>query len=247
MNNVYLYDPELAAKKYQKLLERLETRLTDLGLAGKIYRLGPMTRVGEIIREEIRKKAKTITVVGGDALMTEAAGFLATTEIPLGLIPLGEESVSAMALGITLENGCKTLAARRIVRIDLGQTDSGGIFLSNLCIAARNPQIKIDNAITASVEGQADIQITNILCDDYGYRGSAPLPDDGKLNAYILKTESGFLKKEVSQSSIVCQHVELLSGPYQAIADGGLKIQNVKKVFVLPHALSIIVGKERKF
>ncbi len=247
MNNVYLYDAALAGKKYQKLLERLETRLTDLGLAGKIYRLGPMTRVAEIMRDEIRKKAKTITVVGGDTLMTQAAGCLATTDIPLGLIPLGEESVSALSLGITLENGCKTLAARRIVRIDLGQTDTGAMFLSSLSLKAVNPQLKIDNGITASVDGAADIQVTNILSDDYGYRGSAPLPDDGRLNVYILKTEAGFLKKDISQSSIACNQVEFLTGPYSAVADGGLSIEQVKKVFVLPQALSVIVGKERKF
>jgi hypothetical protein len=64
MNNVYLYDQSLGAKRHQKLLEQLETRLTDLGISGKICRLGPMTRVEETVRQELVKKPKTIVVVG---------------------------------------------------------------------------------------------------------------------------------------------------------------------------------------
>ena len=54
MNNVYIYEHTLASKRYQKTLERLETRLTDLGLSGKIYRLAPMTRVEEIEEAKMR-------------------------------------------------------------------------------------------------------------------------------------------------------------------------------------------------
>lgn len=247
MTNVYIYDHLLTGSRYQKTLERLETRLTDLGLSGKIYRLGPMTRVSEIVRDEIRKAAKTITVVGGDALITKVASLMAQCSIPMAIIPLEKESACALALGITLETACRTLAARRIVRIDLGQTDTGVIFLSEITFSSKNPVLRFDTGITASTEGAAEIQVVNVLPDDFGYKGPQPSPEDGRLNTYILRTESGFLKKDISQSSIPCQGVEFLSGPMKGTIDGQVAVEKVSKVTVLPKALSVIVGKERKF
>ncbi len=247
MNNVYIYDHTLAAKRYQKTLERLETRLTDLGISGKIYRLAPMTRVQEIVRDELKKASKTIVVVGGDRLITQVASLMNESHIPLGIIPIGEGSVCAKALGIDSENACRILAARRIVRIDLGRVNTGATFLSQLTVTANSPVLVIDSDITARTEGQTNIQIANVLPDDYGYKGPRVSPEDGRLNAYILKIQNGLFKKDVSQSSITCKQLELQSGPYSVTLDGGLEVSGVTTVSIYPQALSVIVGKERKF
>jgi diacylglycerol kinase family enzyme len=247
MNNVYIYEHTLASKRYQKTLERLETRLTDLGLSGKIYRLAPMTRVEQIVRDEIRKKSKTIVAVGSDLLVSRVASLMAQSDIPLAIIPIGENSICATSLGIDSENACRILAARRIVTLDLGKTNTGSIFLSQISVTASNPVILIDKEITARTEGSTNIQVVNVLPDEFGYRGPVASPEDGRLNAYILKTQSGFLKKDISQSSFVCQCLEFVSGPYKAILDGGLETAGIKEITVLPKALSVIVGKERKF
>ena len=172
---------------------------------------------------------------------------MANSEIPLGIIPIGETSLCATALGIDSENACRILAARRIMTIDLGHTNTGAIFLSQISVTATNPVVLIDKQITATTEGKASIQVVNVLPDEYGYRGPVATPEDGRLNAYILKTQSNFLKKDISQSLFVCQKVELVSGPYVGILDGGLETAGVKEITVLPKALSVIVGKERKF
>lgn len=247
MNNVYIYDHILAAKRYQKTLERLETRLTDLGLSGKIYRLAPMTRVQEIVRDELKKASKTIIVVGSDRLITQVAGFMNESQTPLGIIPIGEGGICAKALGINSENACRILAARRIVRMDLGRVNTGAIFLSQLSVTANSPVLVIDGEITARTEGQTNIQIANVLPDDYGYQGPTVSPEDGRLNAYILKIQSGLFKKDVSQSSIACKHLEFSSGPYSVMLDGGFEVSGVKDVSIFPQALSVVVGKERKF
>jgi diacylglycerol kinase family enzyme len=247
MNNVYIYDPSLASKKYQKSLEKLETRLTDLGLSGKIYRLAPMTRVQEIVKDELKKLAKTIVVVGGDQLITRVAGLMTGSQAPLGVIPIGDSSICANALGIDSENACRVLAARRIICMDLGKVNSGEIFLSQLSLTIKDPIIKIDDQITASVEGNANIQIVNVLPDDYGYKGPIASPEDGRLNAYIFKIESGLFKKDVSQSSIACKRLEFSSGPHSVVLDGSLEVKGVKEVSIFPQAISVIVGKERGF
>ncbi len=247
MNNVYLYEHTLGVKRYQKNLEKLETRLTDLGLNGKIYRLAPMTRVEEVVREEIKKLPKTIVVVGSDTLFTRVASLLVGKSIPIAIIPIGSESLCATAFGITSENACRTLAGRRLVEIDIGKINTGAIFISQLLISTPNPVLKIDDEIVARAEGTTNIQIANVLPDDYGYRGIKASPEDGQLNMYILKTESGFFRKDVSQSSIACRNVEFISGPYSAIVDGGVQVHDIRSVSILPKSLTVIVSKERKF
>lgn len=247
MSNIYIYDYNLGTKRYQKALEKLETRLTDLGLSGKIYRLAPMMRVEDIIKEELKKTPKTIIVVGGDDLFTKVAGLLIGKSMPLAIIPLGEDSVCAAALGVTSDNACPTLAARRILTLDIGTTDTSNFFLSQIVIKTSNPVIKIDQELTARAEGMTSIQIANLLPDDYGYQGVKVSPEDGQLNMYILKTEGGFLKKDVSQSSIACREIEFVSGPYEGIIDGNVKVSNIKEITVVPKALTVIVSKERKF
>lgn len=247
MSNIYIYDSHLGTKRHQKALEKLETRLTDLGLSGKIYRLAPMTRVEEIIRDETKKGPKTIVTVGGDGLFTRVAGLLLEKQIPLAIIPIGTESVCAAVLGVTSENACKVLAARRLLTLDVGKTNTGAFFLSQLVVTTSNPVLKIDNEITARADGSTTVQITNLLPDDFGYGGIKASPEDGQLNMYILKTGGNFLKKDVSQSSIACRHVEFTSGPYSAEIDGGVQVMGVQEVTILPKALSVIASKERKF
>jgi diacylglycerol kinase family enzyme len=247
MNNVYFYEHTLSERRHQTTMARIETRLTDLGLSGKIYRLGPMTRLDQAVRDELRKRPSTIIAVGGDALVNAIASFLADSDIPLGILPVEGEGVVASALGISIDEACKTLAARRIIRIDLGRTDTGRIFLGQLSVQAKDPVIAFDNGLTARTDGAVEIQVANVLADSYGYVGPLVSPEDGKLNTYLLKTHNGFLKKDISQSSFACTKVDFLSGPCRGTIDGEASVEGVQSVSVWPQSLSVIVGKERAF
>ena len=246
MNNIYIYDQFLSARKYQKLLEQLETRLTDLGIGGKIYRLAPLTRFEDAVREELAKKPKTVVAVGGDALASRLAGALVGQNIAFGFIPIGT-SMIADAFGISLENACRTLAARRLINVDLGIIDNKHNFVCRAEIKTINPKIIIDGELTATTEGSATIEAINIVGDDFGYRGAAPRADDGKLNAYILKSQGGFVTKEISQSSFVCKQLEIVSGVTKVLLDGGVELSSVKSLEISRRALTAIVGKERTF
>ena len=122
---------------------------------------------------------------------------MADSDIPLGILPVEGEGLIATALGISLDEACKTLAARRIVRLDLGRTNTGMTFVSQLNITANSPAIVLDNGLTARTEGAVEIQVVNVLADTYGYMGPAASPEDGKLNVYMLQTRGSFLKKDV--------------------------------------------------
>ena len=50
---VYLYDNFLRQKKYDSVLKKIETKLTDYGIAGKIIRLQNFTNAERVINDEI--------------------------------------------------------------------------------------------------------------------------------------------------------------------------------------------------
>ena len=66
--NVFIYDKFVNEKKFDSIAARIETRITDLGLNGKIVRIGLMNSVDEIIENEVRKESKAIIVVGNNTI-----------------------------------------------------------------------------------------------------------------------------------------------------------------------------------
>ena len=57
--HVYIYDSFLGHKKFDNTLARIETRLTDLGLNGKISRMGAMKNIQSTVSNELKRGAKT--------------------------------------------------------------------------------------------------------------------------------------------------------------------------------------------
>lgn len=88
---IYIYDSFVNHKKYEKVLARIETRITDLGLNGKIVRIGIMTSVHDVVENELRKGANTIIAVGNNGIFSQALNSIAKLtnvgqNVTLGLI-----------------------------------------------------------------------------------------------------------------------------------------------------------------
>src|SRR3990167_10611015 len=88
--NIFLYDSFLNHKKYGRLLSQIETRITDLGLNGKIFKLGLMRMLDDTIKNELKRGAKTIIVLGHNKIINQAVNALSGNAAPLGIIPIGE-------------------------------------------------------------------------------------------------------------------------------------------------------------
>lgn len=248
MNNVYIYDSYLSEKSHQKALAAMEIRLTDLGLNGKIYRLTPMTRLSEIIRDELKRKAKTIVAVGGDSLFSKLATLLSGTDTPLAILPIGEKSACAKTLGITEDDPCKVLAARRIVNLDTGKIDAGQFFLCEALIKTEDSLIRLNRDIEITVKGQAEIKVVNILPKDDIENTLSANPEDGKFNIFItVKDSGGFLKKSVSKSFFLCESLEIENGVKEVLIDSSIRLDKASRIDIVPKAIFVIVGKERSF
>ena len=72
--NIYIYDDYLNKSKYSRVLNRVEIRLTDLGLNGKIIRLGAIKNIRDVIQNEIKSGAKTIIAVGNNQTVNKIIG-----------------------------------------------------------------------------------------------------------------------------------------------------------------------------
>jgi len=273
--HVYIYDGYVNAKKYDTVLAHIETRITDLGLNGKIIRLGVMKNVAEAVANEIKHGAKTIIAIGNDQTINKIINSVALfainnqteVNIPLGLIPVGEKGNDiAPALGIEPgEKGCDVLSARRIAKLDLGlaqTTNTSGqlsnyYFLSQANIPCQGTFLEI-NPLKGSIKSKfsievmepGEINIINLSTLTDLPPKAKPNPQDGKLELYIKTKTAKKLSKltsQISQSVFSSKKITVINKKSPLILDNSLNIKTPAEITVLSQKLNFIVGKERRF
>jgi len=253
---LYLYDFSLNNKKYNNLLARIETRLTDLGIGGKIFRLSPLRNLNELLKDETRNGIETVIVVGNDKTFTQIVNLAANFDVIVGLIPIGPDNKIAQALGIpTGENACNIIAARKIEKIDLGQAN-GTYFLSNITVAGGKMSIEWENQFRVIPQSKDQVSICNLkpaFASDYG-QNSYFNPQDGLLEVLIKPlATSGFwsnLKKSNStkDSIIPFKKITIKSRESLSVVTDGQKVLKTPvQIEVAAKKLRLIVGKDRVF
>jgi len=243
--HVYIYDDYLNKSKYNKAINRMEIRLTDLGLNGKILRLSGIKNIKLAIENEIRLGAKTIVAVGNNQTINKIIGAIISADIYsdfqkktlLGIIPIGDDNSIASSFGIKdEENACNILLARRLEKIDLGIAQNH-YFLNQASIKSQGTTLKIDDfEIEAHEKGE--IRIINLLSD--GKENLKSSPYDGLLDV-IIKTK----KKDLTFLST--KKLKLKNNQEKLLLDGVLEIPTPVEISILKSAINVIVGKERIF
>lgn len=251
---LYLYDSFLNSKKYSRFLAKTETRLTDLGIGGKIFRLSPLRNVNELLAEEVRNGARTIVVVGNDKTLTQIINLAAKFDVILGVIPAGPNNKLASILGVTdAETACDVLAARIIEKIDLGKVNNT-YFLSNLTIDGGQLTIDCENQFRIIPQGQEQINICNFRPVFVSPAGQTNYfnPRDGLMEILIQPLKTNFwqmFKKPAALSSIIpFKKIAVRSkGSVPVITDGQKIMKTPVEIEIAPKKLKIIVGKNRMF
>ena len=249
----YLYDAFLADKRHERAVAAIETRLTDLGISGKIGRLTPFTNARGLIRDETRRGVQTIVVVGNDETVAKVIEGIGEEKLTLGMIPIGSPTNIAKSLGIPEgEDACDVLSKRMTQKIDLGRIN-GRYFLSDV----RIPRGKV------TIEGEGKYRISSIATDceiivsnlrrqeaDSAETGNAGDPKDGFLDTVITSKAAGMfgsLRKNVC--SIIPLRKICISAdePFSVVADGREFTNNNLSIEIVPDKLKIITGRERAF
>lgn len=149
---LYLYDSFLNNPRFNNKLVKIETRLTDLGIGGKISRLSPLKNLRELIDEEVKAGVKTVVAVGNDKTLVEVINVMAKCRVVLGYIPIGEQNSAAKILGIPVEEkACDVISARKIERIDLGKIN-GNYFLGDIKIIEGPVTLECEEKYQVAVE-----------------------------------------------------------------------------------------------
>jgi diacylglycerol kinase family enzyme len=245
--NIYIYDDYLNKSKYSRVLNRVEIRLTDLGLNGKIIRLGAIKNIRDVIQNEIKNGAKTIIAVGNNQTVNKIIGSVIDNElygffqknILFSIIPIGEDNSIADSLGIKKEEeACNILLARRVKKIDIGLVNSY-YFLNKATIASQGSIIEIGDYILEPQE-KGVISVFNLKSSANDDKNIKVNPIDGKLDIYI-KNKS----KDLTFLSV--NKLKITNSDYPLILDDIIEIKTPADINIVAGKLNVVVGKDRSF
>lgn len=245
--NVYIYDDFLNKSRYRRALAKVEIRLTDLGLNGKIIRLGAIKNVREVIQSEIKNGAKNIIAVGNNetvnkvvsAIMSSKSYDLFKKELLFSIIPIGDNNSIAESLGIKKsEDACNIILARRVENINIAWAGKN-IFINKLELVNNGLKIEIDNKYEIElINKKNSAHIINIADKKSLNFFEKISPQDNLLNIMIDKGKD--------ETFIASKNIKI-KGLGEVILDSCLLEKTPIDIGLLQENLNIIVGKERSF
>jgi len=243
--HVYIYDDYLNKGRYNKAVNRMEIRLTDLGLNGKIIRLSGIKNIKGTIQNEIKLGAKTIVAVGNNQTVSKIIGAIIEADVYgdfqkktlLGIIPIGSDNSIAASFGIkNEEDACNVLLARRIEKIDLGLVGDY-YFLNEARIESLGTKIDLEE-YTLEAQERGEIRIINLLSERSNTIKSNP--HDGLLDI-LIKT------KKRDETLLRAKNFLITNERYNVVLDGVVEVRTPVEVRVVNNRINIIVGKNRLF
>lgn len=258
--HVYIYDSLLSHKKFNHTLANIETRLTDLGLNGKIIRLNIMKNMRNSVENELKREVKTIIAVGNDQTVNQIINALVQTEQkfaknfpPIGIIPVGKDkNYIASSLGIHSEEmACDILSARRIEKLDLCSANDS-FFISSAAITTKGTILEINKAYSIEIANEGKISVVNLATEEFLTDIVKFNPRDGVFELFIrTKKKKGLFKKnllEVKESVFPLKKLTIINEKnYPVILDGSVEAQTPIEINIMKQKLNVVVGKERSF
>jgi len=252
---LYIYDSFLNNKKYFNLLNKIEGRLADLEIKGKVCKLSILKNMKEVIEEGIEQGIKTIVAVGDDQTFSKIVNIVADLDITLGYIPINEKSKISQILGIPpAEQACEVLAQRLVKKLDLGKINKQ-YFIDSATITDPDVVLEFDKYKISPITKNSLISICNLgfLTDNQTvYKNNISNPTDGLLEAVVAVGKGSFLKKinKINQSVFSFKTIRIGSSgnePATVIIDQQAISKTPVEIKVAPHKLNVIVGSHRLF
>jgi len=240
-----VYDEALQDRRFERELAQIETRLTDLGIAGKIARLALFREPIELIRDEIRGGVTTVVAVGNDMTLRRVIDAVQDRKTVVALLPVGPQGGMTSLLGMPSGvAACDVLSARIVEDLDVGEVN-GKRFLQSVFIEGTDFTAHHGKQYTMKPMRKASLEVRNFSApDDAGMQS----PVDGRLSLIIRlpkfslfgsKTDVGIVPFE--EMFVTCEKI------ITAKVDGE-SLQGKDFIFrVIPKALRLVTGKARKF
>jgi len=241
----YVYDEFVQDRKYEKDLFQIENRLTDLGISGKIGRLALFKDACELVKEEVRRGAKSVVLVGNDNTFNKVARVIGEVKATFGLLPLGDERMSyAEILGIPKGLlACDVLSARIVREMDVGRLNNRSFF-QDILIPDTDVPIRCDGSYSIAPAEKGDIEIRN--WGRINERGrELGNPTDGLFDIII---HSQIDKKTKEQTNLKHSTIDIRVKKQIPVYVDGERINGSSfKIKMAPNKTKMIVGKQRLF
>lgn len=246
----YIYDIFLNNKKFNNILSKIETRLSDLDIKGKICRLNLLKNLKELLEDAKKNGIKTVVAVGDDSTFNKIINVAINLDLTVGYIPLIKTSKIAEILGILpFEGACDILAQRIIKKLDIGKINNY-YFIDSAKIINENVIIKLNNFSITPLNNN-HIYFCNLGVEllNYQYRCH---PADGLLELIIIPEQKKLLfrtKKTAKQSMFPFTKIKVNAVNDQATItiDNKLVVKTPADIEIVPEKLKIIVGTNRHF
>jgi diacylglycerol kinase family enzyme len=204
----YILDPgKLSLPKFEQLQVELQGLLHEFNISGEIGRVTTLRTIADLVDTAASRGATTIIACGTDDTFNQVLAALKNRDFLLGFIPLDPAtSYLSTILGIPdMHNGIKTIAARRIVSIDLAalggfhfisfvefgvtsqNLEQAGLWktLQLLSKPATQWQFKIDNSYTLQVQGLGGLLVNSRSTSSKHERIANP--SDGLLDLLLIE------------------------------------------------------------
>lgn len=243
---LYIYDSFLNDKKYADLLIKIEKRLTDLGIKGKIARLSILKNMKEMITDGVKEGVETVVAIGNAQTFAKVINVVADLDVTLGLIPVDNNNEIAKMLGIPPKAlACDVLASRIVKKIDLGKINNY-YFVNTAQIENGDVTIEYKDFKISPITAHSKITLYNFASQ---FANSSPV--DGVLEAVITPIQSGiFGKKKIKQTVLPFTKIKIGSQAEEQVAiltDEQIIMKTPAEITVVPAKLKIIVGSDRHF
>lgn len=242
----YVYDEFVQDRRYERELALIETRLTDLGIAGKIARLALFRNAEELIRDEVRRGVTTVVAVGNDTTLRKVIDAVNDAGVVIAIIPLGANNHIAEILGVPQGvAACDVLSARLVDALDAGSVN-GMRFLHTVTADNIQPMVTCEGKFRMTPVRPSGLEIRNLAHSDE--LGTAN-PTDGRLELVLRTPRRTWLvktKDELTRLPFV--HTMLKSPQPMTLTVDGEEVRGMEfDIKVLPKQIRMVTGKERKY
>jgi len=243
----YLYDSYLTDKKYIATLAKTESKLTDMGINGKINRLSFLKNIPQILKEEVNQGVKTIVVVGNDRTFNQIINIAIDLNVTFGYIPIGQPDNIAKILGLPQgEEACHVLSSRIINKIDVVEVNENNYFLTSLELRGDHTAINCDNSYFIDLERKNNFITISNLAAKNKLTGRT---NQGQLTLIIRSRQKKLFRTKENLSIFKCQKIKITSPqPVPAlIIDEKKIIKTPLEIKILSEKIKVIVGKKRLY
>ena len=138
-----ILNPVAGRSSAEEVRRAIDEAFSAQGWQYEVVETTPEMKIAPHVERAVREGATLVVAAGGDGTVSEVAGCLARTAVPLGILPIGTANVLAVELGIPqdLRGACALLAGEHAVReLDLMEA-GGGLWVLQLDVGLNSLMI----------------------------------------------------------------------------------------------------------